>query len=86
NTNPDSDDIHELITEYDLFTELLEDLDTDRHSYEFLTAVEGVGKQIGEAGVETEMLGDREVGWIRLLWEAHHEDGDHNKPTIEGIA
>ena len=72
---PDTEQLHETISRYDSFAELLESADDEQHAHELLSAVEGVGVQIREViDTENDELAALEIGWLRLIWEAHHTE------------
>lgn len=86
NQTPHTDQLHGLIDAYDSFYILLDDLNTEQYSYEVLAAIEGIGKDIDQTTMEEyECLTHLEMGWLRMLWEAHQED-ETEKATIGGVA
>lgn len=82
---PDTEELHGLIDAYDSFYALLDDLNTEQYSFEVLAAIEGIGKDIDQTNLEEyECLTHIEMGWLRMVWEAHQEDGAE-KVTIGGV-
>ncbi|WP_232688580.1 hypothetical protein [Halobacterium zhouii] len=72
---PDTEQLHDTIGRYDSFAELLESADDEQHAHELLSAVEGVGVRIQEViDTENDELAALEIGWLRLIWEVHHEE------------
>jgi hypothetical protein len=81
---PDTEQLHDLFQDHDSFSELLKACDTEEQAFKLLSAVEGVGKQIEEVvQADCDDIGSLEVGWIRLLWEAHHEQDTEVNHTPE---
>lgn len=80
----DTDQIHELFRKYDSFTILLEDLNSEQRRYELGSAIQATGKEIDQSLPDDFLhLSDHDLGWIRLLWEAHHQEAE--KATAGGV-
>lgn len=69
-------ELHEEVRSHNSFVQLVNELDEERSSYEFIMAVEGVGCVIVEnmLGSEPAHFGHLELGWLWLWWEAYHSD------------
>lgn len=79
---PDTRDLQEFINEHDSFEELAEKVDSERHSHELLTGVEGLGFEIDDVlEIDVEFLGAQELGWLWLVWEDLY-DGD---PSVQEV-
>ena len=84
---PDTDRLHGPIRHYDSFSTLLDDVNSKRHTHEMLTGVEGVGTEIEEnLPAELTHLSPMEIGWMWLLYEAHHDDEESEKAEVGGVA
>ena len=75
---PDTEKIHKLVQEEDTFEEFLVAVNDQQKFYELFVAVEGVGRETGfDLDLETiQEIDHFMIGWMRLLWEAHHGDPD----------
>ena len=80
-TNPD--ELHAVLRDYEEFDDLLEDLDKPVNIDELRARLEAWGSHVTRMFDEDlEEVHAREVGLIRLAWEAHHKEKDHDKPEI----
>lgn len=69
-----SDEIHEVIIDYEEFEELLEKVD----EYEAVISLQEAVRLHGESTAESfdfepDEITNADIGWLRMLWEAHHE-------------
>lgn len=78
-----SEAIHEVLTDHEEFGELLRKLDSPDSVDELRATVDLHGGKTAEVfEYDLQELRDRELGLIRLLWEAHHkEDNSENIKT-----
>jgi hypothetical protein len=80
--------IHKLVEEEDDFEEFLIAVNDQRKFYELFVSVEGVGRETGyELDLDTiEEIDHFMVGWMRLLWEAHHGNPDKvREPSFRDV-
>ncbi|WP_259517415.1 hypothetical protein [Halanaeroarchaeum sp. HSR-CO] len=71
------DEIREFIRSKETFTELLKEFNTEKSTYELVTAVQGIGREIiEEERLHDSYLSPLEVGWLRLLWEQDAEENN----------
>ncbi|GAB3684386.1 hypothetical protein GCM10028857_13300 [Salinarchaeum chitinilyticum] len=72
---PEPRNIHQFVSSYETFSELLEEADSEQSSHELLAAVEGLGQEVQEiSGADPDTLGPRVCGWLWLLWEDIHDE------------
>ena len=77
----DTSQLHEPFQSHDSFESLLREINSLRNTHEQLVAIEGLGREIEEElPNKYSYHAHLEIGWIRLLWEAHHEEA-----IIQGV-
>lgn len=83
----DTDDLHDQLCSRKSFEEVLFELNDEQSHHEFVSAIEGVGRQKSSEleWFEECHLGHIEIGWLWLLWEAYHSDKRPAK-LMEGTA
>ncbi len=75
---PSTKRIHEMVKQQDDFEEFLVSVNDDANFYELFTSVEGVGRET-HFGSKIDTIDEIDhfiLGWLRLLWEAHHGNPD----------
>lgn len=79
-TTPEA--VHEGLADHENFNELIEAVDRPRAALNIRTAVQLLGDKTEiQEDYRFEEYDIQEVGWLRLAWEAHHQDSDNN--TLE---
>jgi len=81
---PETEGIHQFIEEHESFAELVAELEEENIHTDLSSLIEDVGKEI----YETNRLrgggpGPREMGWVLLCWEAHHQKLDEKEIPIQ---
>lgn len=70
---PDTDEIQSEIRSHISFEDLLQELEDERTVFEFLSAVEGIGREVADSTrLELPFMGARDLGWFFVTWEASH--------------
>lgn len=77
------DDVHAVLREHEDFAKFLEELDTAEGVDSLRVAIELHGERTAELFEhDPAELGIRELGLIRIAWEAHHREDHSEKPEI----
>lgn len=73
---PDTDDLQGQICSHKSFERLVIGLDAERSIYQFITAVEAIGREVADEldGFEPIEIDHLELGWLWLWWEAYHSE------------
>ena len=71
----DKDEVHQLVRSEAGFESFIEEVNDQASFYGVFVAVEKLGRET-EPGLEQNTIGEIDymmLGWLRLLWEAHHQ-------------
>jgi len=78
-----TDEIHEQVQGVDQFEILVDGLNNQTSLQELISIIESVGREIDEnrEGYRADEMDHITLGWLRIVWEAHHLEG--NQATLE---